>query len=144
MFLCYNREFCAGMRTSWWNVDLMQYSTSPSSATSLSVCLLWWLSPLQLYYPLTSKVIWKEMKGHLGIQHSVTLIPSKYNDHCRRICWSLHIPMNFCSIKNKARKQNHQPLYEITEALPARPHEIFFSGIEKQDWSVAICECCEL
>jgi len=133
------------MRTSWWNVGLMQYSTSPSSATSLSVCLLWWLSPLQLCYPLTSKVIWKEMKGHLGTQHSVTFVPSKYDGHCRHICWSRHIPMNFCtksfahvSVKIMDRKQNHQPLYEITEAVPARPHEIFFRNRE------ARLACCSL
>ena len=146
MFCCYyNREFCAGMRTSWWNVGLMQYSTSPSSATSLSVWSLWRLSPLQLCCPLTSKVIWKEMKGHLGTQQSVTFIPSKYNGHCRHICWSRHIPLNFCSksfvhvpVKIMARKQNHQPLYEITEAVPARPHEIFFRNREVR------LACCNL
>jgi hypothetical protein len=42
-----------------------------------------------------------------------------------------------------ARKQNHHPLYEITEAVLARP-QLFFSGIEKQDWPVAVYECLKL
>jgi hypothetical protein len=63
-------------------------------------------------------------------------------------CLSGHTLLNFfsksvvlVSVMNKARKQNHQPLYEISDALPARPHEIFFSGIGKQDRPVVIYEC---